>query len=74
MEGAIRCSTNYVPLSLISFLERSAIVYRDIPSIMYGDIVYTWRQTLERCTRLASALAQLGISRGDVSWEVLAYL
>ncbi|XP_062020026.1 butanoate--CoA ligase AAE1 [Rosa rugosa] len=66
MEGAIRCSANYVPLSPISFLERSAMVYRDRPSVVYGDIVYTWRQTLERCTRLASALSQLGISRGDV--------
>lgn len=66
MEGAIRCSANYVPLSPISFLERSAIVYRDRPSVVYGDIIYTWRETLERCTRLASAVAQLGISRGDV--------
>ncbi|KAL6218192.1 hypothetical protein ACLB2K_011407 [Fragaria x ananassa] len=66
MEGAIRCSANYVPLSPISFLERSAIVYRDRPSVVYGDIIHTWRETLERCTRLASALAQLGISRGDV--------
>ncbi|XP_050365521.1 butanoate--CoA ligase AAE1-like [Argentina anserina] len=66
MEGAIRCSANYVPLSPISFLERSAIVYKDRTSIVYGSIVYTWRETLERCTRLASALSQLGISRGDV--------
>ncbi|XP_061993131.1 uncharacterized protein LOC133710988 [Rosa rugosa] len=56
-----------------SFLERSAIVYRDRPSIMYGDIVYTWRQTLERCTRLASSLAQLGISQGDVNAFELAF-
>ncbi|CAL9020179.1 unnamed protein product [Prunus brigantina] len=66
MEGSIRCSANYIPLSPISFLERSAIVYRDRPSVVYGGIIYTWRETLERCTRLASALSQLGISRGDV--------
>lgn len=66
MEGSIRCSANYIPLSPISFLERSAIVYRDRPSVVYGSIIYTWRETLERCTRLASALSQLGISRGDV--------
>ncbi|XP_062018167.1 uncharacterized protein LOC133734555 [Rosa rugosa] len=40
---------------------------------MYGDIIYTWRQTLERCTRFASALAQLGISQGDVNAFELAF-
>ncbi|KAJ7966965.1 putative AMP dependent ligase [Quillaja saponaria] len=66
MDGMIRCSANYVPLSPISFLERSAIVYRDRLSIVYGNVRYTWRQTLERCTKLACSITQLGISRGDV--------
>ncbi|PON90453.1 2,3-dihydroxybenzoate-AMP ligase [Trema orientale] len=66
MEGVIRCSANYVPLTPISFLERSAIVYRDRASIVYGNLQYTWNQTLQRCKRLASALAHLGISPGDV--------
>ncbi|KAK3038836.1 hypothetical protein RJ639_028558 [Escallonia herrerae] len=64
--GTTRCSANYVPLSPISFLKRSAIVYRDRVSVVYGDIKFTWRETLQRCTRLASALANLGVSRGDV--------
>ncbi|GAB4833003.1 Probable acyl-activating enzyme 1, peroxisomal [Ancistrocladus abbreviatus] len=66
MEGLVRCSVNYVPLSPISFLERSAMVYRDRASIVYGRVRYTWRETLERCKRLASVLTQLGISQGDV--------
>lgn len=66
MEGMLKCSANYVPLTPISFLERSAIVYRDCVSIVNGDVKYTWRETHERCIRLASALAGLGISRGDV--------
>ncbi|GMH18908.1 hypothetical protein Nepgr_020749 [Nepenthes gracilis] len=66
MDGLVRCSANYVPLSPISFLERSAMVYRDRCSIVYGSVRYTWRETLERCKRLASALTQLGISYGDV--------
>lgn len=66
MEGVIRCSANNVPLSPISFLERSAVVYRDRPSIVYGNIQFTWIETLQRCTRLASALVRLGICRGDV--------
>ncbi|OVA11982.1 AMP-dependent synthetase/ligase [Macleaya cordata] len=66
MEGLLKCSANYVPLSPISFLERSAIVYGDRISVIYGTVKYTWRETLERCLKLASALTQLGISRGDV--------
>ncbi|KAI3734511.1 hypothetical protein L6452_13981 [Arctium lappa] len=68
MEGSVRCSANYVPLSPISFLERAAIVYGDRVSIVYGDHVkFTWKETFERCVRLASALVtHLGISRGDV--------
>ncbi|XP_074263848.1 butanoate--CoA ligase AAE1-like [Silene latifolia] len=66
MEGLVRCSANYVPLSPISFLERAALVYADKPSLVYGNAHYTWKQTLERCTNLASSLAQLGISYGDV--------
>ncbi|XP_047327397.1 butanoate--CoA ligase AAE1 [Impatiens glandulifera] len=66
MDGTVRCSANYVPLSPISFLRRSAAVYSDCPSIVYGDVRFTWRETLDRCTRLASSLTLLGISRGDV--------
>ncbi|KAF5740945.1 acyl-activating enzyme 1 peroxisomal [Tripterygium wilfordii] len=66
MEGMSRCSANYVPLTPISFLERSAIVYRDRVSVVYEDVKYTWRETHQRCIRLASALDQLGISPGDV--------
>ncbi|KAH7848853.1 hypothetical protein Vadar_009240 [Vaccinium darrowii] len=64
--GLVRCPANYVPLSPISFLERSAKVYRDRTSIVYGSVKYTWEETHQRCVRLASALTQLGISRGDV--------
>ncbi|XP_058090676.1 butanoate--CoA ligase AAE1-like [Magnolia sinica] len=66
MDGLFRCSANYVPLSPISFLERAAVVYRDQTSVIYGSMKYTWKDTFERCRRLASALAQMGISRGDV--------
>ncbi|GFP86290.1 probable acyl-activating enzyme 1 peroxisomal [Phtheirospermum japonicum] len=64
--GTLKCSANYAPLTPISFLERSAIVYRDRVSIVYGDLKFTWKQTHDRCLRLASALSHLGISRGDV--------
>ncbi|KAF8029147.1 hypothetical protein BT93_E1736 [Corymbia citriodora subsp. variegata] len=66
MEGLVRCPANHVPLTPISFLERSAKVYRDATSVVYGDVKYTWSETQERCRRVASALSRLGISRGDV--------
>lgn len=66
MEGLVRCSANYVPLSPISFLERSAKVFGDRVAVVHGNLKYTWAQTRSRCVKLASALTQLGISRGDV--------
>lgn len=74
MEGLVRCSANYEPLSPISFLERSAKVYRDRTSLVYGSVEYTWGETHARCLRMASALAQLGISRGDVVSAVYSVL
>ncbi|KAL8491485.1 hypothetical protein ACS0TY_023195 [Phlomoides rotata] len=65
-KGTLKCSANYIPLSPISFLERSALVYRDSISVIYGDLSFTWKQTHQRCLTLASALTRLGISRGDV--------
>ncbi|XP_058187059.1 butanoate--CoA ligase AAE1-like [Rhododendron vialii] len=66
MEGLVKCSANHVPLSPISFLERAAFVYGDKVSIVYGDTRYSWRETRGRCIRLASALSQMGLNRGDV--------
>ncbi|XAR73696.1 hypothetical protein NMG60_11007759 [Bertholletia excelsa] len=66
VEGMVRCPANYVPLSPISFLERSAKVFGDRTSLVYGPLKYTWKETYDRCLRLASAISQLGISRGDV--------
>ncbi|KAK4713911.1 hypothetical protein R3W88_019818 [Solanum pinnatisectum] len=67
LEGVVTSSANYVPLTPISFLERAADVYRHKTSVVFGSSVkYTWEETHSRCLKLASALVQLGISRGDV--------
>src|SRR3954470_12335888 len=63
--GLDRNAANYVPLSPIGFLTRSASVYPNRTSVIHGDRRYTWRQSLERCSRLASALAKHGVGRGD---------
>ncbi|KAJ8532032.1 hypothetical protein K7X08_011955 [Anisodus acutangulus] len=42
-------------------------VFRDRTSVVFGSSVkYTWEDTHSRCLKLASALVQLGIPRGDV--------
>ena len=56
---------NYVPLSPLTFLRRAAQVYPDHPSIVHGDLRYTWGQTYARGRRLASALRGRGIGEGD---------
>ncbi|KAM3252144.1 hypothetical protein P3L10_006214 [Capsicum annuum] len=67
MEGLLKCSVNYVPLTPISFLERAANVFKGRISIVDGPSVkYTWEETHARCIKLACALSELGISRGDV--------
>ncbi|CAN4103259.1 unnamed protein product [Withania somnifera] len=67
LEGLIRSSTNYVPLTPISFLERATNVFSDTTFVVFGSSVkHTWEETHSRCTKLASALVHLGISRGDV--------
>ena len=66
IEGLFPCSANFVPLSPISFLERAAKVCRDRTSLVYGSLKHNWGETHQRCLKLASALTQLGISRGDV--------
>src|SRR6478609_9704945 len=63
--GLDRNAANYVPLSPIGFLRRSASVYPNLMSVIHGERRYTWRQSLERCRRLAAALKAHGIGRGD---------
>ena len=63
--GLEKNPANFVPLSPIGFLRRSASVYPERASVIHGGRRYTWRDSLERCRRLASALRARGIGRGD---------
>ncbi|HEV7877007.1 acyl-CoA synthetase [Bradyrhizobium sp.] len=63
--GLDKTPANFVPLSPLSFLERSAAVYPNLTSAVYEGRVFTWGQTHERCRRFASFLAKRGIGRGD---------
>ncbi len=64
-QGLERNAANYVALSPLSYIERSAYVYPKRAAVVHGQRSFTWAQTYERCRRLASALVQRGIGRGD---------
>lgn len=59
-------AANFVPLTPLGFLDRASSVYPDHVSMIHGTIRHTWRETAQRCLRLASALHALGVRRGDV--------
>jgi fatty-acyl-CoA synthase len=58
-------AANYVPLTPLSFLERTATVFPTRPAVIHGKRRYDWQTTAARCRRLGSALAAHGIARGD---------
>ncbi|WP_085899720.1 AMP-binding protein [Kiloniella majae] len=57
---------NYVPLSPLSFIERAKDIYPERAAVIYGTRKYSWAQTYQRCTQLASALTKQGVKKGDV--------
>jgi len=60
-----RNAANFVALSPLSFIARTAAVYPHRLAIIHGARRQTWAQTYARCRELASALKQWGIRRGD---------
>ena len=62
-QGLNKNSANYATLSPLSFLARVADIYPEYPSVIYGTTRFQWLQTKQRCTRLASALSKIGVSK-----------
>ncbi|RVU45274.1 acyl-CoA synthetase [Rubrivivax rivuli] len=58
-----RQAANFTALSPVSFVERSAEVFGDLPAVVHGARRYTWAQVRERSARLAAALRALGVGR-----------
>ena len=56
---------NFAALSPVSFVERSAEVFGDLPAIVHGARRATWAQLRERSARLAGALRSFGVARGS---------
>jgi fatty-acyl-CoA synthase len=58
-------AANCVALSPVSFVERSAEVFGDLPAVIHGARRYSWARCRERSARLAAALRSLGVGRGS---------
>ncbi|MDP3424857.1 MAG: acyl-CoA synthetase [Burkholderiaceae bacterium] len=56
---------NFVALSPLSFIERTARIYPQRTAIIYGERQQNWADTYTRCRQLASALSQRGVGGGD---------
>jgi fatty-acyl-CoA synthase len=63
--GLDKTPANFVALTPLSFLARTAAIYPDHVSTVYEGRVFTWSQTYARCRRFASHLASRGIGHGD---------
>ncbi|MCX7150070.1 MAG: acyl-CoA synthetase [Rhodocyclales bacterium] len=63
--GLDKNPANYVPLTPLTFIERSAYIYPERVATIHGRRRYTWSQAYARSRRLASALAMQGVGAGD---------
>ncbi|WP_299146148.1 AMP-binding protein [uncultured Tateyamaria sp.] len=64
--GLGKTRANYVPLTPLSHLRRASHVFAQRTAVIYGDHRVTYAEYYDRCTRLASAMAAMGVAPGDV--------
>jgi fatty-acyl-CoA synthase len=67
-----RTPANFQPLTPLSFLARTASAHPDVVAIVHGKSRVTYAEFYERSRRLASALSNEGIGRGDTVSVLLA--
>ncbi len=72
LKESIGHQANYVPLTPLSFLSRSADVYPNNKCLIHGDREYSWSEVEKRCQQMAAALKNLGIQKHDTV-SVLAF-
>src|SRR3984885_6598475 len=61
--GLDKTPANFVPLTPLSFLARTAAIYPNHVSAVYEGRVFKWSETYARCRRFASYLAGRDIGR-----------
>lgn len=59
-------TANFVPLSPLSFLNRSADVFPDKIALIDAERRFTWAEVRQRCKGLAAGLEAQGVRPGDV--------
>jgi fatty-acyl-CoA synthase len=64
--GLEKNAANYVPLTPLSLLQRTARVYPHRTALIYNNLKRSWKEVSERCQQLAAALQKNGIEPGDV--------
>jgi fatty-acyl-CoA synthase len=65
-------AANYAPLSPLSFLARSAAVFPERTAVVHGSRRWTYADFYARARRLASALNERGVGKGDTVSAMLA--
>ena len=56
---------NFSPLTPLSALARTERVHPELPAVVYGRTRRSWGEVAVRCRRLAAALSQRGVTKGD---------
>ncbi len=64
-ESMPRNDANFVPLTPLSFISRTADLFPNRTAVIYGERRYTWAESYARMRRLASALIKAGYGLGD---------
>ena len=64
-EALWKDKANYVPLSPLSFIQRTTSMFGDRTALIYGERRYSWSETYGRCRALASALVNMELGLGD---------
>ena len=64
-ESMPRNDANFVPLTPLSFISRTADLFPNRTAVIYGERRYTWAESYARMRRLASALTKAGYGPGD---------
>ena len=63
--GLEKNKANYVPLSPVTFLKRTADIFPNYISIISENNKFTWKSTFTRCKLFASSLKKRKIKKGD---------
>ena len=64
--GLEKCAANHVPLTPLSHLARAADIFATRDALVYGARRWSYAQYHARVSRLAGALAGIGVAPGDV--------